>query len=245
MIKMMDTITETHRNPESADIKTIDEILGILGGSFSFVDVILDIHRRNIEGRSIIKEGWLSNRGIPAQRELYKRDPNTVVVDNYGLRFVFGGNKSLKLANPVLQAMLYPAYGRLRVNPLGNLNQDVIDQPKRPSDIDTVEYVRSLILVSAGEIAGRNCRLFTSREGIPSANFFIEWPNDKLKEFVDGEKSKFSYYTPNLEITERLIQGPEKLDCYTQTRIDDVQLRVAMDLERISMGHGLGYSAAA
>ena len=244
MIKMMDTITKTHRNPDLADVKTIDEIRSILEMNPETTDVILDIYRLDIERNPVIRKEWLLGK-IPIQRELYKKDPDTIVVDNYSLRFIFGDNKSIKVANPVLQAMLYPAYGKLRVNPLGDLDQDVIDQPQRPSDIDTVEYVRSLILVSAGEIAGRNCRLFTSREGIPSANFFIEWPYDKLKEFVDGERSKFSHYTPNLGITERLIQGPEKLPRYTQTEIGDVHLRVAMNLERISMGHGFGYSAAA
>jgi len=244
MIKMIGTITEIHRNSDLADVKTIDEIRRILESNPEPTDVILDIYRFDMERNTVIKKKWFPGE-IPMQGELYKKDPNTVVVDNYSLRFIFDGNKSVKVTNPVLQAMLYPAYSRLRVNPLGDLNQEVIDRPQRPSDIDAVEYVRSLILVSAGEIAGRNCRLFTSREGIPSANFFIEWPNDKLKEFVDGERSKFSHYTPDLGITERLIQGPEKLPRYVQTRIDDVQLRVAMNLERISMGHGFGYSAAA
>ena len=64
---MMDTITKTHRNPDLADVKTIDEIRSILEMNPETTDVILDIYRLDIERNPVIRKEWLLGK-IPIQR---------------------------------------------------------------------------------------------------------------------------------------------------------------------------------
>lgn len=221
------------------------------------VDVVLKIYRKNENGQRIFdpSKTYLSRGGVPQTHEmLYGQLQNTSASDFYFLTFILGRDQRIhyNLGYPLLEVQLSPQFGRPKI--VGNrLHQDV-ENILRPKDLETVEYTRDAILLELGklcmEATSINPTLWTVREEIPTPNFTIEWPLEDLAELVESQKCRFTLadgrtiYTPDLGITERLIQKPIKTG---ERGIFEMppNLVVPTELERRAMGYkGIKLEAA-